>query len=159
MTNAQKLAYAEKYKECLPYDTSLFSCASGYLVFNMNGNIVAMHMQGFTLDVEGGKRSLMEFGVQFNAICRDLESKHGKNLLEHLFPNYKLEESSDEKYSREPLCCEDRDREMAIESEEKVLHIYRKKSDNQLLRKKLLSALEFSMRRQLSQLKKLKNLL
>ena len=43
MTNAQKLESGEKYKDCLPYDTSLFSGASGFPVFDMNGHIVALH--------------------------------------------------------------------------------------------------------------------
>ena len=107
MTNAQKLESGEKYKDCLPYDTSLFSGASGSPVFDMNGHIVALHTQGYTLDVEGGKRSLMEFGVQFNAICEHLKSTHDLDLFEQFFPNYKLrdevfkQESADDRYSPE----------------------------------------------------------
>ena len=108
MTNAQKLESGEKYKDCLPYDTSLFSGASGSPVFDMNGHIVALHTQGYTLDVEERKRSLMEFGVQFNAICEHLKSTHGLGLLEEFFPNYKLrdevfkQEAADDRYSPEP---------------------------------------------------------
>ena len=108
MTNAQKLESGEKYKDCLPYDTSLFSGASGSPVFDMNGHIVALHTQGYTLDVEGGKRSLMEFGVQFNAICEHLKSTHDLDL-EQFFPNYKLrveesrQEPADDRYSQQPL--------------------------------------------------------
>ena len=69
----------------LPYDTTLFSGASGSPVFDLNGNIVAMHTQAYILDVEGGKHSFMEFGVQFDAICKDLR----RNPSE-LFPNYNL---------------------------------------------------------------------
>ena len=86
MANEDLLRSAER-NERLPYDTSLFSGASGSPVFDLNGNIVAMHTQGYTLDVEGGQCSLMEFGVQFAAICEDLR-RH--NLLEKLFPNYNL---------------------------------------------------------------------
>ena len=84
MANEDLLRSAER-NERLPYDTSLFSGASGSPVFDLNGNIVAIHTQGYTLDVEGGQCSLMEFGVQFAAICEDLR-RH--NLLEELFPNY-----------------------------------------------------------------------
>ena len=78
---------AEKYKGCLPYDTSLFTGASGSPVFDLNGNIVAIHTQGYTLNVEGGKCSLMEFGVTFQAICEDLRKL---NLLEKYFPDCDL---------------------------------------------------------------------
>ena len=86
MANEDLLRSAER-NERLPYDTSLFSGASGSPVFDLNGNIVAMHTQGYILDVKGGQCSLMEFGVQFAAICEDLR-RH--NLLEKLFPNYNL---------------------------------------------------------------------
>ena len=86
MANEDLLRSAER-NECLPYDTSLFSGASGSPVFDLSGDIVAMHTQGYTLDVEAGKCSLMEFGVQFGAICSDMKRK---NLLEELFPNYNL---------------------------------------------------------------------
>ena len=108
MTNAQKLEPGEKFKGSLPYDTSLFSGASGSPVFDMSGNIVAMHTQGYTLDVEGGHLSLMEFGVQFSAICEHMKSKHGTNLLEEFFPKYELgdevfkQEPVDDGYSQEP---------------------------------------------------------
>ncbi len=50
MTNAELLHRTENYQDCLPYDTSFFSGASGSPVFEMNGNIVAMHTQGYHLD-------------------------------------------------------------------------------------------------------------
>jgi hypothetical protein len=75
--------------KCLPYDTSLFSGASGSPVFDLNGNIVAMHTQGYTLDVEGGKCSLMEFGVQFNAIYEDMRRRY--NVVEQFFPKFNLD--------------------------------------------------------------------
>ena len=94
MTNDDLL---RKYQDRLPYDTSLFYGSSGSPVFDVNGNIVAMHTQGYTLDVQGRKCcSLMEFGVQFSAICEDLRKL---NVVEQLFPNYKLgidEERMDE---------------------------------------------------------------
>ena len=88
----------EKYQNqgCLPYDTSLFSGASGSPVFDVNGNIIAMHTQGYTLEAQEGNVSLMEFGVQFNAICEDMR---GRNLVDQYFPNYNLgtgEEQMDE---------------------------------------------------------------
>ena len=81
----------QRYCERLPYDTSLFSGASGSPVFDLNGKIVAIHTQGYTLNVEGGKCSLMEFGVQFSAICDDMRRR---NLnVEQFFPNFEEEES------------------------------------------------------------------
>ena len=96
MTKHDSLGCAQKYKDCLPYDTSLFTGASGSPVFDLNGNIVAIHTQGYTLDIEGGKCSLMEFGVKFHAICEDLKRR---KLLDKFFPNYNLgndEERMDE---------------------------------------------------------------
>ena len=90
MTN-DYLLQANQYQEqgCLPYDTTLFSGSSGSPVFDLNGNIVAMHTQGYTLDIdERRKCSLMEFGVQFGAICEDLK-RHNFNP-EDYFPNYNL---------------------------------------------------------------------
>ena len=103
MTSAKLLQSAEKYKDCLAYDTSLFSGASGSPVIDVNGNIVAMHTQGYTLNINGGKCSLMEFGVQFNAICEDLRS-YDENLLKEFFPNCMLDDSqgpADERYNLE----------------------------------------------------------
>ena len=96
---------ANRFQEqgCLPYDTTLFRGASGSPVFDLNGNIVAMHTQGYCLNVGGGQCSLMEFGVQFNAICEDLRSR---NLVENYFPNYNLDrnqEPMDEGDNQEPM--------------------------------------------------------
>lgn len=88
MTKHDSFGCAEKYKDCLPYDTSLFTGASGPPVFDLNGNIVAIHTHGYTLDVEGGKCSLMEFGVKFHAICEDVKRR---KLHDKYFPNYNLE--------------------------------------------------------------------
>ena len=114
MTNAQLLHKTEDYQGCLSYDTSFFSGTSGSPVFEINGNIVAMHTQGYILErneeyvsdqpenvpnqqqentpAQGNSRkySLMGFGVQFISICRDLKQWHGKNVVKHIFPNYKL---------------------------------------------------------------------
>ena len=90
MTSGDLLHHNEEYRNCLPYDTSLFSGASGSPVFDLNGNIIAMHTQGYTLKVAGGKCSLMQFGVQFRAICEDLERK--RIDVEGYFPNYNSEE-------------------------------------------------------------------
>ncbi len=90
MTNEDRLR-ANSYQEqgCLPYDTTLFSGASGSPVFDVNGNIVAMHTQGYTLNVQGRKFSLMEFGVQFYAICEDMRRRN--IVVEQFFPDYNLE--------------------------------------------------------------------
>ncbi|CAB4007915.1 tetratricopeptide repeat, partial [Paramuricea clavata] len=89
MTNAELLDSTERYKGCLPHDTSLFTGASGSPVFDLNGNIVALHTQGYTLNVEDGQCSLMEFGVQFNAICDDMERRHID--VKEFFPNHNLD--------------------------------------------------------------------
>ncbi|CAB4031110.1 FAM111A [Paramuricea clavata] len=114
MTNAQLLQKTEDYQGRLSYDTSFFRGASGSPVIEMNGNIVAMHTQGYLLDRteenipnqqepiphqeqqdiprQRNTRtySLMEFGVQFISICRDIRRQHGENVAETLFPHYKL---------------------------------------------------------------------
>ena len=84
---------SEEYQDRVPYDTTLFSGASGSPVFDVNGNIVAMHAQGYKLDLEGGKCSLMEFGVQFSAIYEDLRRRNVD--VKKLFPNYNEEEDMD----------------------------------------------------------------
>ena len=124
MTNAVHLLHGTGVNQSLilPYDTSLFSGASGSPVFEMNGNIVAMHTQGYLLTrnegnipnqqenvenqeqdnvpTQGNTRtySLMEFGIQFIWICEDMRRLHGENVVKDIFPNYKLnpdEESMD----------------------------------------------------------------
>jgi hypothetical protein len=114
MTNLQLVRNDIVYDDnLLPYDSSFFHGASGSPVFEMNGNIVAMHTQGDLVQKNGGnirdqqennqneeqenipnqeqeKYSLMDFGVQFTSICRDLRDWHGENVVEQLFPNYKL---------------------------------------------------------------------
>ena len=90
MTSAESQEVNARYQERLPYDTTLFSGASGSPVFDMNGNIVAMHTQGYKLKIQGRKCSLMEFGVQFNAICEDIRLRYN-NVVEQLFPNYNEE--------------------------------------------------------------------
>ena len=96
MTNYNLLNQNEE--ENIAYDTTLFHGSSGSPVFDLNGNIVAMHTQGYTLDVGNSHEvSLMEFGVQFSAICEDLRRRQLN--LEDYFPNYNLgpgEERMDE---------------------------------------------------------------
>jgi V8-like Glu-specific endopeptidase len=136
MTNAQLLHNTEDYQGSLSYDTTFFAGASGSPVFEMNGNIVAMHAHAYRLEIpenlsnqpenvqnqqnvpnqeqgnvpnrqenvpnqlenvpsvsrQGKSRtySLMEFGVQFISICRDMRHWHGEDVVKHIFPNYKL---------------------------------------------------------------------
>ena len=86
MTNNDLLRHNQV---CLPYDTTLFSGASGSPVFDLNGNIVAMHTQGYPLDDGKKTCSLMEFGVQFSAICEDMRRRH---VVEKYFPNHEVRE-------------------------------------------------------------------
>ena len=91
MTNEELLEATDMYKECLPYDTSHFCGSSGSPVFDLNGNIVAMHAQGYVLPISKKRKySLMEFGLQFNAICEDIKRKHGENVVRNLFPFHNL---------------------------------------------------------------------
>ena len=78
----------ERYQFCLAYDTSLFRGTSGSPVFDMNGNIVALHTKGYVIDVEEVTYSLMEFGVEFGAICEDIRRRY--HAAEELFPNCQL---------------------------------------------------------------------
>ena len=114
MTNAQLLHKTEDYQGCLSYDSTFFSGASGSPVFEMNGNIVAIHTQGYTLEkdvcnqlgnvanqeyenipTQKRKYSLMEFGVQFFSICRDIKRRHGETIVNQIFPNYKLRQGEE----------------------------------------------------------------
>ena len=96
MSNGNLLQLNED--ENTSYDTTLFYGSSGSPVFDLSGNIIAMHTQGYTLDIgEGNEVSLMEFGVQFSAICEDMR---GRNFSpEYYFPDCNLgpnEERMDE---------------------------------------------------------------
>ena len=94
MTNEHLLRVNEyRQQGCLAYDTTLFSGASGSPVFDLNGNIVAMHTQGYRLFIGVHECSLMEFGIQFSAICEDLRRR---NLLETYFPNYDLDNDQEQ---------------------------------------------------------------
>ena len=188
MTNSELLDKTENYQGSLSYDTTFFAGASGSPIFDINGYIVAMHAQGYTLErtqddvpnqhenvpnpeledvpnqyedvpnlehenvpnqYEGvsdpgqgsvpnqyedvpnqfedvpnpvqenasnqenlpnaqqenalslelqnlpeqrnpKKYSLMEFGVQFICICRDIKHWHGEDAVLEIFPNYKF---------------------------------------------------------------------
>ena len=105
MTDYRRITEYEDHEECLPYDTTLFSGASGSPVFDLNGNIVAMHAHGSTLEIGGQHRSLMEFGVQFSAICEDLRSRD-LVLLDTYFPDYNFgpnENRMDQDLNEEPM--------------------------------------------------------
>ena len=104
MTN-ECLLQVNKYEEqgCLAYDTTLFYGTSGSPVFDLNGNIVAMHTQGYLLKIGEEEYSMMEFGIQFSGICEDLGRR---NLLQNYFPNYNLghdQEPMDEDNNEEPM--------------------------------------------------------
>ncbi|CAB4035283.1 Hypothetical predicted protein, partial [Paramuricea clavata] len=119
MTNEQ-LLNIENYQGRLSYDTTFFSGASSSPVIEMNGNIVAMHTQGYLLEREekeavpnqlenvpnqeqqNGSRqgksrqySLMEFGVQFASICTNMRLFYGEDVVQQIFPNYELETCED----------------------------------------------------------------
>ena len=78
---------SEKYKNMLPYDTSLFQGSSGSPVFDMKGHIVAMHTQGYMLNTREKKYSMMEFGIHFHTICEDIRRRYQVDVKE-IFPNY-----------------------------------------------------------------------
>ena len=82
---------SEKYENRLPYDTSLFQGSSGSPVFDMNGHIVAMHTQGYLLNIQGKTHSMMEFGIHFRAICEHIRRSYHVDVRE-IFPNYDPQE-------------------------------------------------------------------
>ncbi|CAB3982350.1 Tetratricopeptide repeat 28 [Paramuricea clavata] len=114
MTNSHLLWNDTKYQDHLPYETTFFRGSSGSPVIEMNGNIIAMHTQGYVLDRPNENSpnqqenvshqehqdisrqrnttaySLMEFGVQFISICRDIRRWHGEDVVKLIFPNYEL---------------------------------------------------------------------
>ena len=62
MVSENFLQSRERDESFLPYDTSLFPGTSGSPVFDLNGELVAIHTQRYTLRVDGGKQySLMGF--------------------------------------------------------------------------------------------------
>ena len=73
----------------LPYDTSFFEGSSGSPVFNSNGHIIAMHTQGYPFyKYKSSKEvSLMEFGVSFAAIYRDVKQQYSEDCAKFVFPN------------------------------------------------------------------------
>ena len=117
MTNGELLDKTENYQGCLSYDTTFFCGSSGSPVIEMNGNIVAMHSRNYGLteeedgqpeddhqedDPNQGQEnvprqrntrtySLMEFGVQFCVICRDMRRWHGEDVVRQIFPHYEMD--------------------------------------------------------------------
>ena len=80
----------------LPYDTSFFHGSSGSPVFNCDGHIIAMHTQGYPFYQGSKKVSLMEFGVTFGAICRDVKQRFVQETVKYLF----LEECKDSSHEQ-----------------------------------------------------------
>ena len=71
----------------IPYDTSFFEGSSGSPVFNLDGHIVALHTQGYPFYQSGKEVSLMEFGLTFGAIFRDVKERLGERNAKFFFPN------------------------------------------------------------------------
>jgi hypothetical protein len=77
----------------LAYDTSLYRGSSGSPGFDMNGKIVVLHARGYDLDIEGKIYSLMEFGINFGAICADLEIRFQN--ANRFFPNWNSQDDAE----------------------------------------------------------------
>jgi hypothetical protein len=88
MTNIR--AFFENRPGRLAYDGSLYFGSSGSPGFDMNGKIVVLHAQGYYFEVERKKYSLMEFGINFSAICADLEDRF--HIAKYFFPNWSLQD-------------------------------------------------------------------
>ena len=71
----------------IPYDTSFFEGSSGSPVLNLDGHIVALHTQGYPFYQSGKEVSLMEFGLTFGAIFRDVKERFGERGAKFFFPN------------------------------------------------------------------------
>ena len=55
-------------------------------IFNMHGDIIAMHAQGYTLEENGITTGLMQFAVSFSAIFEDIRKGHTLEIAAKLFP-------------------------------------------------------------------------
>ena len=81
MTNSELLHKTEDYQGSLSYDTTFFHGTSGSPVFEMNGYIIAMHTQAYTLerthdDVASGECSIRRmFQIQSTKMFRILSTK------------------------------------------------------------------------------------
>ena len=85
MASGDFLQSRETDESFLPYDKSLYSGTSGSPVLYLNGEIVAMHTQRYTSGVDRGKQySLMDFGVQFSAICEDFKTESFRRIISKL---------------------------------------------------------------------------
>ena len=76
----------ENYEPRSPYDTCFLLGSSGSPVFNMHGDIIAMHAQGYTLEENGITTGLMQFAVSFSAIFEDIRKGHTLEIAAKLFP-------------------------------------------------------------------------
>jgi hypothetical protein len=72
------------------YDSSLYRGSSGSPGFDMNGKIVLLNAQHYILDVGGKKHALMNFGINFAAICTDLERRF--RIASKFFPDWNLQD-------------------------------------------------------------------
>ena len=59
-------------------------------VTNQLENVPNQEQQNVSRPIKSRKYSLMEFGVQFTLICRDMKRWHGEDVVKQIFPYYKL---------------------------------------------------------------------
>ena len=77
-------------KATMTYDVgSMFEGSSGAPVFDMKCNIVALHTRGFRLE----QTSIVEVGVTFHAIIRDLRARGHSDFVRENFGYHLVEES------------------------------------------------------------------
>lgn len=71
----------------MTYDVgTMFEGSSGSPVFNMSGEIVALHSAGYRLNQKKKNTRLIELGVTFHTIIKDLREKDNDDVVQELFP-------------------------------------------------------------------------